>query len=379
MRHALALALLAGCSCGGPEAPVAGAPSSRAPDTEAPDPEAPDTAAADYEVHEWGLLRATADDALSAGAIGPPRAVTPITVDKPVLYFHTSAPFVLRRAEVDTRGGRIVEAWPPARSSDPSRLVWTDVRIDPSGACAPSPLPTLRDPACTRLGPGEVCEVAALAIVRTDEAACVRTAEHTDSMLFYRERTRGLTPPLRFERTSTYEVVEVTNEGTSAIPGWLVRLHDDGTSVRALAVRPPAPGQRITVGADFAAATVPRADDEVAQDRAAVDGPALPGSPEPGRAAIRATVRELGLTEAEADAFLRAWDPTLFAVTTDGRFGAIDVLTADGDPAPRESFLYFLPEADCERVSHLTLDPPPRAIRRALALWSPLRASGASR
>jgi hypothetical protein len=72
---------------------------------------------------------------------------------------------------------------------------------------------------------------------------------------------------------------------------------------------------------------------------------------------------------------MRAWDGMLFGPGQP----AIDTLRADGEPAPRESFLYFLPAAALENVAHLDFDPPPRGgVHRAIAMWSALRASGAS-
>lgn len=401
---ALGSTLLLACSCG---AGTSTPPATPVSTVEAHDP----SAASAYDVHEWGLLRALPGDVLTAGAVAPAIVRMPIAVDKPVLYFHldghSDGPLTLRSVSVDAHGGAIVEAWPfPPRTDVASELRWTDVVIDPNEACTPSALPTASDPACTSLpaitdedgtprgqttlsdhagaAGHELCEVAQLDRVRAAGAACVRTAGTTDSLLFYRTRTRAFTPPLTFERTGTTGEVRVTNTGDAPIPGWIVRLRDEYGSVSALAARPPAPHESVVVGADFRAAVadIPPAPDA---PRAADDEmlPAAGGSPEPGRRAIRDTMRELGLNDAEIDAFLRAWNVALFndaAPTDTDRSVPIDVLTADGrfdgEPPPSESFVYFLPRATCDDVASVTFDPPPRSFSRAFAVWSPLRASG---
>jgi hypothetical protein len=103
----------------------------------------------------------------------------------------------------------------------------------------------------------------------------------------------------------------------------------------------------------------------------------------PGREGLSRTMREIGLTSAEVGAFLRAWEPTFFggdaahAGATDQP--VLDMLSVDGEPAPRDSIVYFLPEPATERVARLSFDPPPRAVHRALAIWTAIRASGEGR
>ncbi len=372
---ALLGSVVAACSCGTRSTDVP--PTGPTTGPAHPEPTTPAAQTADYEVHEWGLLRATAGDVLSAGAIGPPREVEPMAVDKPVLYFHTASPMTIARVAVDAHGGAIVEAWPsPPRTGDASELVWRNVAVDPTGECRPSPLPTASDTACTSLPAGDLCEVPSLALARTPGSACLHMPEATESLLFYRVRTRAFTPPLRFERRAPGGAeVTVTNEGGTAIPGWLVRMHDDYGTVSALAVRAPGPHESIAVGADFDAAA--RAGNHATADDQPMRGPA---NAEPGRRAIRDTLREIGLTEEETSAFLRAWDPALFALAPSDL--SVDSLTASDETdrrvAPTDSFLYFLPAADCERVARLELDPPPRSITRALAVWSQLRPTGPS-
>jgi len=355
---ALALFGLVGCSCGG--APGAGP----AP---LPPPPAPPAA---YEVHEWGLLRAEPGDALRAGAIAPPVVLEPLAVDKPVLYFHADAALVLRSALVSAPpGASIVETWPALAAGTSAR--WDGVSLSPGGACTPSPLPTASEPPCAGLPAGDQCESTGLAVVRTSDAACVTVGATTERFLFYRGRATAMTPPLVFERAGSSGDVRVTNESGDAIPGQLVRLWSSGGRTRTLAVAPPAPHASIVVHTDFPDATA-TADD---QPPPVQDHSTLPSNVAPARDAIRATMLGLGLTASEVDAFLAAWSDTLL-----GRDGTMDVdsLGADAPRAPTESFVYFLPAPATEGVARLAFDPPPRAVHRALAVWSRLRASGAS-
>jgi hypothetical protein len=373
---ALLLAALLGCSCGAPATTSGARPITTS--TAAP---------ADYEVHEWGLLRAEAGDVLRVGAIAPPVSYQAMAVDKPVLYFHTDAPLTLASVTVQMpEGGRIAEVWPLVTFGDTAQ--WTDVSLTPTGACTPSPLPTPTESPCSDLAAGEQCESATLNTVRTPDAACVTVGDATERFLFYRAQATRFTPPLVFQRTQPYEQVEVRNEGDAPIPGLLVRLWTDGMRTRALAVAPPAPHASVIVGNDFDAAAASADEDSrgaPADHPVAVDDETmLASSVGPARDAIRSTMTGLGLSDAECDAFLNAWSTVLFAeggATVD--IPPTDVLTmdrlsADGDLAPRESFLYFLPEPRTDEIAELSFDPPPRTVHRAIAVWSPLRATGPS-
>lgn len=357
---------LAACACGSSPAPTTtDHVASAEPGASGP--------TADYEVHEWGLVRGGPGDTQRFGAIAPPPDYSMLSVDKPVLYFHAPAALTLSSVRVEARsGGTLIETWPltPLGTS----ATWSNVTIDPTGTCTPSSLASTAEPPCLGLEAGETCETPSLAIVRAPGAACVHVGESTEQFLFYRGRAATFTPPLRFERSGAYETVHVTNEGDAVIPGMLVRLSSDGMRVQTLVVAPPPPHQSIDVGADFAAAA--QASDETA-DRRGADMPALPATG-PGRQALVSAMTQIGLTADESAAFMRAWEAAIFGPGQ----ARMDVLTADGDnmgPMPRESFVYFMPASALENVAHLSFDPPPSGgVHRAIAMWSVLRASGAS-
>ncbi|MBX7192364.1 MAG: hypothetical protein K1X94_09910 [Sandaracinaceae bacterium] len=344
------------------------------------------SAAADYEVHEWGLLRAQRDgttEVLRAGAIAPPRPIEPMAVDKPVLYFHAGSPLTLRSVGVHVEGGAILETWPfVAGRTD---VAWTDVALGSPTNCTPSALPSGAEPPCAALGPGAYCESPSLALVRTSEASCVTTHGATERFLFYRAQSTTFTPPLRFTRTEVYEDVRVDNDGDAPIPGVLVRIWSDGTHTRTLVAQPPPPHGSVVIGHGFDALDDDQQPADAPYDRRGSLDESLPAPTVsgPGRAGIRQTMTEIGLSGAEADAFFSAWDATLFSGMAANAAGAVDVpvdvLSVDGDPAPRESIVYFLPEAATNGVATLSFDPPPRTVHRALAIWTAIRASGEGR
>jgi hypothetical protein len=367
-------AALGACSCGGSPAGSV-APGSTTPEQVAPESRTAGPSA-DYEVHEWGLVRGGAGDTQHYGVLAPPVDYGMMTVDKPVLYFHAPAALTLASVGVEARsGGTLLETWPltPLGSS----AVWTNVSIDPAGECTPSPLPATTEAPCAALPATDSCETPTLANIRTPDAACVHVGASTERFLFYRGRASTFTPPLRFERTGAYETVRVTNEGDAVIPGMIVRLWSDGYRVRTLVVAPPPPHQSVDVHADFDAAEASDHTRAASDDRRGASDEDMPVMPTtgPGREATMQSMLTIGLTQSEADAFMRAWEPALFGP---GRT-AIDTLSVDGDLAPQESFLYFLPAASLESLAHLDFDPPPRGgVHRAIAMWSALRASGAS-
>lgn len=313
-----------------------------------------------YEVHEWGLVRAEIGDVLNTGAIAPP-SLEPMIMDKPVLYFHTASPMEVRHVRVRTPSGSVVETWPPHVSvGDPSHdadVVWNDVSLAPGADCDVSPLPSLSQPPCSTLPANLACETPGLATIRTDDAACVRAHGMTERFLFYRAITREFSPPLRFERAADRTNVTVVNDSDSVIPGMLVRIRNDNGVVRSSMVLPPAPRKTLVVGFDSVVDGKPVDDGPVDEigDRRGRLGPATGAGPD----AIRMSMTELGMTTSEIDAFMSAWSEPLFMPSG-----------FDGIRSPSDAFLYFLPAADIDGIATLDFDPPPRAVKRAFAVWT---------
>lgn len=355
------LVLLAGCSCGGAATTPAASTTPPPPSAStAPPSTATTSTATTYTVHEWGLVRSGPRDSLSVGAIGPhaPSLAELGAIEKPVLYFHLDGAGPLDvNVGVGAGEGEIREIWPTlaTRSTDGDGVVreilWGGARLDGSGAC---PLPTLSDPTvtpCEGLEPGEVCESRELARALAPNVACIvftptTAPELRVPFLFYRARTRALTVPLA-PAYLDFDDINVRNDGDLPLPGRLIRFQRIMASVRALVIDPPAPHETILVGHDF-------------------------GGPEVARAALTQSLTDIGLTADEAAAFLASWDGSFFGAAAaedlveHERSGAVEEIPA----APEDSILYFLPEADVDRLAHLALDPPAREVHRAMAVWT---------
>lgn len=338
---AFAILSLAGCSsCGG------AASDSPRPATE---PEPVVVVGPSYEVHEWGLVRGTRDDGVMLS--GPHAQLPAVPMAKPVLYFHRDGEGPLTvDVNVTIPNGRIVEHWPPATEGERS-ITWSGVRVE-AGSCRGSRYPSFAEAPCTAVA--DACEAAELAQVETDDDDCLRTADGSAwNHLFYRAEVVG-TPalPLVFE-TLPQGRVRVTNRGTTAIAGRILRLRHVGFagSDAALAVAPPAPGASVEL-----------------------DAPS--GSVRDAAEALLDSLRVAGLTEPEARAFRRAWDETLFGAGQLATIVAGESLPPAAaspigafDPAPRTSIVYVLPPTTADTLATLRFDPAPRAIRRVIVAW----------
>lgn len=310
---------------------------------------------ANFEVHEWGLLRAQAGDVLQLGAVGP-RHVEALMADKPVLYFHAPEALTLASVEVQLPSavkGSLLETWPLAQGSA-TNARWSNVALGALGgaACNPSPLPSAAEPPCSGLPKGSYCEAADLAAVRTKDASCVRVGTSEEQLLFYRAELRGFTLPLRFKRGSSPSDVRIENLGSLPIPGSIVRIDRNGDTITTTLL--PAPAPQTTDDK--------RSNDEVA-DKSTDGERAIPTVKGDGVQAIRDTMGQLGMTAEETQAFLRAWGDTLFGPRVS------DGIIADRPMAPQTTFLYFLPEASTAQIAELRFEPAPSSLRRAFAVW----------
>jgi hypothetical protein len=251
--------------------------------------------------------------------------------------------------------GSLVETWPLTQGSA-TNARWSNIKLGAMGsACAPSPLPTATEPPCSLLPKGSYCEAADLAAVRTKDASCVQVGASAEQFLFYRAELRGFTLPLRFKRGSSPSDVRVENLGSLPIPGSIVRIDRNGNTIKSSLLPPPAPQT----------ADEKRPIDVLPTDKSADDEYMRPTVSGDGVQAIRDTMSELGMTAEETQAFLRAWGDTLFGPSArDG-----DGIMADRPVAPQTTFLYFLPEASTAQIAELHIEPAPKALRRAFAVW----------
>lgn len=314
-------------------------------------------------VHEWGLVSVRASGVELAAGPGqqPPPQNMELTIDKPVLYVHADEATSLHVEVVPGEGMSVAEHYPPVQGP----LTW-DVEVTP-GECT---TPRIYSGPCN--SSDGYCETHELGLYETHDAACLTHGELSLPLLFY--RLRADTPPalpLTVERTDPRGVV-LRNVGLQ--PGASVwRVSWDGGATHATRMTVPAAGEEFTLA-------------RVAE-----------GGVGEARAATRQELFRLGLTQDEADAFMRAWDTALFGAAPsgdnadgDGRVDGIpadlppatdrpvdvDSLTADesviGDPrsrnAPRvrDALLYWLPESNIESMAGLTFRPEPQKISRAI-------------
>lgn len=362
----LGCSLLVGAACGSPRATESSSEASQThAGTEVPTSPQAALPRADYDVHEWGLMRVQSGDQWTAGAVAGQRRPEPMAVDKPVLYFHTlsSSPIPISNIGVQAIGGTIREHWPLSSvvTPTPPRISWDNVEIA-NRACTPGPLPNIGMFPCNSLGYNESCESPELAVVRTDDSACVHTSRGDESMLFYRSTNATYSPPVEIERLSATDL-RVRNNGANAMPGAMFRFHRERDGIRIAEGTVPSPGQSSLLGSAYFDAS-----------RA--------------RLRIRETLVTMGLTASEADAFVRAWDSAFFETRATDRIVAVDELTdrrgahdgivATDDiavdrpiaPPPIDTVLYFLPTADIENISALSFSPAPRRIVRVMAVWA---------
>jgi hypothetical protein len=278
--------------------------------------------------------------------MGPEPPVELLAVEKPVLYFQPNgtSPLAIASVRVDARGGTIVEHWPDTGvAGAPASIAWTGLRLE-RGGCALT-APAVADPVCVRaLAASGECESAALARAVASDAGCLHGGAFSTPLLFYRSTSTALTAPLRASHRGSNDI-EIQNGGNQPIPGRLVRFQREGATVRAVVADPPGPGATVVIGDTWVA-------------------------PEVARRAVGDTLTGLGLTRTEANAFLASWDVAFFGAPAEQSERS---LAAEEMPPPEDSILYFLPPGDIERLSHLSFDPAPTEVRRAMAVWSALR------
>jgi hypothetical protein len=374
-----ALALLA-WSCQPKEDARPGAPEQ--PKVEASSPEdalleesepVPTEATADMELHEWGLIRyqaeqaavvrssACTDEQPPKPADGKPKKrnpipkvkLDPVTVDKPVIYFHPGPSFddsILLDVEVGMNDGVVREIWPtPEAGAQPthgSRYLWKGVQVL-RGGCDASSAPKTDGAACQNLGDTMSCEASELPTWLDSAPSCMLAHGVRTPVLLYNTRaaTVGSVP---LERRGD----EIVHHGSHALaPVWLW----DGAQLRRFA--------RLEAGVSVPIESGTKVD-----------------TSEIGVFAkeLRAELTAHGLTALETEHFLRAWLPLVGhdgETLDDARVDQpVDVLTADKSivdrcsPAWPWQFFAFASQEGIHAMLPLRVEPAPRKIVRVLAV-----------
>lgn len=322
---------------------------------------------ASFTVHEWGLfgldIAADARLAVASGTQridGTEQAIGDALRDvgapvggfgglgfsgsgvgggKPVVYVHLDPGVDTARfsLSVDVPRASVREVFPSASVED-ARFTFGPV-VATRGRCAtPTPPPTGETSGCTGVA-DHYCEAAEIPRYHADDDTCLTTSGQSSELLFY--RAAELDParlPLVLERTGDTYALRAREGATLEGPVLFVERKLDGTvHLRALAA---------------------------AERSGPVTSDGGSTNPSDSRALLTAHARRLGLTEAEADAFIDAWAPAIF----DGchRTGP----EASGEaPAvlgvAEVSLLYFAPRSVVDTMLPMTVTPPARETNRA--------------
>ncbi len=313
---------------------VGGSGASPGEPTPAPTPSlAPAAAAPVFDVHEWGLV----DVAPTAAALlaGPPGGPTNWDAPrrKPVLYFHLDPSTESLEAEVTVTvpAGAFVEHFPAGEvGADARSLAWRPLRVRAEG-CHVTGAPTRDMPAC-QTSDGQ-CEAAEVATYEAADASCIAFGDAAYNHLFY--RANGPPPTLPFDVAESGNDLVVTHARAADFAGPILYVQNAVGDVRVSVVAAPAMGASATLA--------PPTETDVTG----------------ALAAIRAAMRDAGLTPNEIEAFDRAWDNDLF-----GRAGAREVPARRASAGPQDYLLFPMPASLLDGTSHVSITPAPRALRR---------------
>jgi hypothetical protein len=268
-----------------------------------------------------------------------------VQVRKPVLYVHLPSDtdeVTFDATSMLPDDGEIREHWPLTRLEAPDRVTWCGVTAR-RGTCAGLTYPAVGTGPCARVQDG-YCEVAELGAYETSDGACLHFGGAVYDHLFYRG-TNGIASPV----SVTVEGQELTLGGTAAGP--VLQIERAADRVRTRVAVHPLPAQ------ETAHIRVPIEIEEG-------------GGADAGRRFLVERLTELGLTEPERDAFLRAWDTHLFGTER----AAPSRTPVQSGQTPRvlapvtHALLYFLPADELDHIATLSFEPAPRAIRRAMAV-----------
>lgn len=369
-RFGLVLALCVSTGCG--EAAPAATPAlspDPAPTPAAPSRPTPASAASPtpaYEVHEWGLVDVPLGGVPAEIAAGPGRAETiadstmpppaaplpglpppvrpppvrpphrppvvvppPVSVRKPVVYVHLAEGTTQLRFDLEVHlpgGGSVLEHWPQGAGTG-DLLRWTGVTA--TDCTTPPAVPAFGRACDTADG---YCERHDLDIYVATGVACLDVAGTRAPFLFYRGSSPLDSLPLRYGVASA-GAIEVTYSGPVPAARRVLRFLRTPGGLRVAEAELPAAGGTFTIPEPV-----------IVADRAALE------------AAARADLAALGLTSAEADAFVRAWAGELF-----------DTPAARDAPVVLDAYLlYWAPRDAIERMAELVFTPPPTAVHRAI-------------
>ena len=329
MRRTILISALL-CACGGGSPPPSNPTPTQEP-TPSPDP-AP--TAASVELHEWGLIDVSPTGVLELSA-GPGMPARPMSVRKPVIYAHLhGVDHATLSVQVRLPSGRLLEHWPAGDDAEDS-IGWTDIEVR-RGVCATDVTRDLTREPCA--SPDGFCELNELSSYATDDHDCMRVGSVDAGLLFYRSSANASALPIRATRSADGTISVTASAELTGVPAHMLRI--SGTSVPQRIARADLPRAGQTVMIPAASAAIDPAAEHAAMERDLI---------------------ELGLTHAEAGAFLRAWEGELFAANA-------EVARWDRSarrPVSRDVLLYWLPASSMRALAEVTTTPD-AVLRRAI-------------
>jgi len=293
---------------------------------------------ADYEVHEWGLIRIgdRAETATSGLGSTPPVVPPDVHYDavpaKPVIYFHPGPDFAPETSidvTITLPEGELREVWPtPEAGAQPilgASHTWSQVTVETDSPCGGDLGPELTDPACMSLLDGGVCEAAEMELYLGSTPHCLSVGEppiRTPVLLYNGYLSSSETPVALWYPVSGATII---NAGAYTVgPIWLIEIDT------IYAIETLAPGERLRLGS--VADTFPATASQATLSRRVLEA-----------------LMARGLTTVEAGQFIAAWQPDVLA-------------------APYEWSVFGLYSAEqIDAAFPLTFNPPPIATVRALA------------
>lgn len=310
-----------------------------------------------YTLHEWGVF--VWEDGRTT-LHGPTPESTESSVDKPVVYLYTEEPFTLDLT-VGFASGASRETWPMVPLG-PS-VQWAGLQVRP-GPCETTPFPSVYESPWVE----EMCESCTLHTCVAPGAACLTHGDTVSTLLFYNGDMPSYSPPLDGEvwhdGIDGTISVSLSNISSKVVEGvWF--LYRDATSAGGCF-----PGESCpVVAADLALMYFDTFDPgsgmgssvELIHLEAELDPE---GWPIPGTLGswdewdalaheLREALIDRGLTSGEADAFLSAWDTTLFGLLGSGSF-YVEPMYRNGG-----ALLYFMGPEEYDALLPLEASPEP--------------------
>jgi hypothetical protein len=293
---------------------------------------------APFVVHEWGLIDVFRDGEMEIGAgAGTPDGHAVGDTEyarKPVVYFHLDEGVRALDVRVDVQlAGTLVESWPTLTRHEGNRFGW-DASLTACGPGEHSAATDLTVMTSRTECPASdgYCEVADLPSYETADAACVDVGDEQGRLLFYRGLlSPGTRLPLSVEGAASTLRIRTAE----TLPQRIYLVRDE----QAFLLHPSANN-----------ATLLEADAE----------------PCDGAASFTRDLLDAGLTEGEANAFMRAWSASLFEGDVQSRERMR--LWRGAEIGAEFTLLYFLPRADIERLAPMQVTPTPRRLERVMAV-----------